>query len=149
MSPATTHVQADEKEEAEDDVEVSTIVAERSQAPVAIRRIVSIVDQAAQLSLHRKILWLVAHKCTFTLSDGLLHSFSAMSFTLFLSSMDQVSVATITPTLANALDAGETISWVGTSYLIANTACQLLFGRFSDICGSSNISRSIRRETVN
>ncbi|PGH16034.1 hypothetical protein AJ79_02014 [Helicocarpus griseus UAMH5409] len=60
---------------------------------------------------------------------------SALAFTLFVSFIDQTSVSTTLPQIAKDLDAFASISWVGTSFLIANTSFQLVNGRLSDIFG--------------
>ncbi|KAK2746750.1 hypothetical protein FQN55_005477 [Onygenales sp. PD_40] len=60
---------------------------------------------------------------------------SALAFTLFVSFIDQNSVSTALPAIAKDLDAFASISWVGTSFLIANTSFQLVNGRLSDIFG--------------
>ncbi|KAL1625051.1 hypothetical protein SLS56_007559 [Neofusicoccum ribis] len=60
---------------------------------------------------------------------------SALAFTLFVSFLDQTSVSTALPAIAKDLNAFESISWVGTSFLIANTSFQLINGRLSDIFG--------------
>ncbi|EKJ70087.1 hypothetical protein FPSE_09747 [Fusarium pseudograminearum CS3096] len=43
------------------------------------------------------------------------------------------SVATSLPTISEALDAGPTVTWVGTSYLLGQLSFQPLYGRISDI----------------
>jgi MFS family permease len=45
------------------------------------------------------------------------------------------SVTTSLPTIAEALDAGPSVTWVGTAYLLGQTAFQPLYGRISDITG--------------
>ncbi|EIN04453.1 MFS general substrate transporter [Punctularia strigosozonata HHB-11173 SS5] len=65
--------------------------------------------------------------------------FCGLGLSLFLSFLDSTSVATASATIANDLHAGETIAWVGTSYLVANTSCQLIYGRLSDIFGRKNL----------
>ena len=59
----------------------------------------------------------------------------SISSTLFLAFLDQTSVSTALPSISNDLHTGTSISWVGTSFLIANTVFQLLYGRISDIFG--------------
>lgn len=63
---------------------------------------------------------------------------SALAFTLFVSFIDQNSVSTALPAIAKSLDAYDSISWVGTSFLVANTSFQLINGRLSDIFGRKN-----------
>jgi MFS family permease len=41
------------------------------------------------------------------------------------------------PTIGRDLNAEDTISWAGTSALIANTIFQVLYGRMSDLFGTS------------
>jgi MFS family permease len=81
--------------------------------------------------------------------------FFALALALFVSFIDQTSVSTSMPAIGRDLDATSTIAWVshasilvylpaakhhssiqvGTSFLIANTAFQLVNGRLSDIFG--------------
>jgi MFS family permease len=61
--------------------------------------------------------------------------FLSLALALFVSFLDQTSVSTSMPAMGQDLDATSTISWVGTSFLIANTAFQLVNGRLSDIFG--------------
>jgi len=63
----------------------------------------------------------------------------ALSVCLFVSFVDQTSVSTATPAIAQALDTGTATSWIGTSFLIASTAFQLINGRLSDIFGRKNL----------
>ncbi|KAK7918132.1 hypothetical protein PG985_010006 [Apiospora marii] len=61
--------------------------------------------------------------------------FAALSLTLLISFVDQNGIGVTLPTIAVDLEAGDTISWAGTSSLIANTAFVMLYGRLSDIFG--------------
>lgn len=61
--------------------------------------------------------------------------FISLALSLFVSFLDQTSVSTSMPAIGRDLNASSTISWVGTSFLIANTAFQLVNGRLSDIFG--------------
>ncbi len=61
--------------------------------------------------------------------------FSALAFTLLVSFIDQNSISVALPTIGGDLNAADTISWAGTSGLIANTVFQVLYGRLSDIFG--------------
>lgn len=63
----------------------------------------------------------------------------ALSVCLFVSFVDQTSVSTATPAIAQSLDTGTATSWIGTSFLIASTAFQLINGRLSDIFGRKNL----------
>lgn len=63
----------------------------------------------------------------------------ALSVCLFVSFVDQTSVSTVTPAIADDLNTGTATSWIGTSFLIASTAFQLINGRLSDIFGRKNM----------
>lgn len=63
----------------------------------------------------------------------------ALSICLFVSFIDQTSVSTATPAIAEELGTGTSTSWVGASFLIASTAFQLINGRLSDIFGRKNL----------
>ncbi|OLN87473.1 putative transporter C3H1.06c 5 [Colletotrichum chlorophyti] len=65
----------------------------------------------------------------------LLVVFATLAVTLLVSFIDQNGISVTLPTIAADLNAGATISWAGTSSLIANTTFQMLYGRFSDIFG--------------
>ena len=53
----------------------------------------------------------------------------------FISFVDQNGIGVALPTVGEELHAEETISWAGTSTLIANTIFQVLYGRLSDLFG--------------
>jgi Na+/melibiose symporter-like transporter len=63
----------------------------------------------------------------------------ALSVCLFVSFIDQTSVSTATPAIAGDLNTGTATSWIGTSFLIASTAFQLINGRLSDIFGRKKL----------
>ena len=65
----------------------------------------------------------------------LLIVFSGLAFALLISFIDQNSIGIALPTIGADLNAATTISWAGTSSLIANTVFQVLYGRLSDIFG--------------
>lgn len=65
----------------------------------------------------------------------LLLVFSTLAATLLISFLDQNGVSVALPAIAADLGARNTISWAGTSSLVANTAFQMLYGRLSDIFG--------------
>jgi hypothetical protein len=67
-----------------------------------------------------------AHKYSF---GRLLITLSALAFTLFVSFIDQTSVSTALPAIAKSLNAFDSISWAGTSFLVANASFQLINGR--------------------
>ncbi|KAF3043614.1 hypothetical protein E8E11_008451 [Didymella keratinophila] len=62
-----------------------------------------------------------------------------LSVCLFVSFIDQTSVSTATPAIAGDLNTGAATSWIGTSFLIASTAFQLINGRLSDIFGRKGL----------
>ncbi|KAH6972260.1 major facilitator superfamily domain-containing protein [Ilyonectria sp. MPI-CAGE-AT-0026] len=59
----------------------------------------------------------------------------ALSVTLLITFIDQNGISVTLPTIAEDLNGQDTISWAGTSSLLANTAFQMLYGRLSDIFG--------------
>jgi MFS family permease len=61
--------------------------------------------------------------------------YSALAVSLFTSFVDQNGIGVALPTIAKELNAESTISWAGTSSLIAMTIFQVLYGRLSDLFG--------------
>ncbi|KAG0208307.1 hypothetical protein BGX33_006340 [Mortierella sp. NVP41] len=61
--------------------------------------------------------------------------FVALSVTIFMASLDQTIVSVLIPALGKTFNAPQYIAWVGTSYLLTNTAMQPLYGKLSDIFG--------------
>ena len=61
--------------------------------------------------------------------------FAALAVSLFISFVDQNGIGVAMPTIGKELRAEATISWAGTSALIANTIFQVLYGRLSDLFG--------------
>ncbi|KAI9238382.1 MAG: major facilitator superfamily domain-containing protein [Podila humilis] len=57
---------------------------------------------------------------------------------LFMASLDQTIVSVLIPTMGKVFNAPQLISWVGTAYLLTNTAVQPLYGKLSDIFGRKN-----------
>ncbi|KAK3843366.1 MAG: major facilitator superfamily domain-containing protein [Linnemannia gamsii] len=57
----------------------------------------------------------------------------------FLASMDLTIIATALPRIASEFNAQSQMSWVATSYLLAYTAFQAIYGRFSDIFGRKSM----------
>jgi MFS family permease len=53
--------------------------------------------------------------------------------------IDQNGIGVLLPSIAKDLNAESTISWAGTSALIANTIFQVLYGRMSDLFGRKNV----------
>ncbi|KAG0213490.1 hypothetical protein BGX28_004345 [Mortierella sp. GBA30] len=64
--------------------------------------------------------------------------FIGLCLVLFMASLDQTIVSVLIPTLGRAFNAPQYIAWVGTSYLLTNTAMQPLYGKLSDIYGRKN-----------
>lgn len=64
--------------------------------------------------------------------------YSALALSLFISFVDQNGIGVALPTIGKDLNAEATISWAGTSALIANTIFAVLYGRLSDIFGMSS-----------
>lgn len=65
----------------------------------------------------------------------LLKVFFTMSLCLCVCFIDQNGIGVLLPSIAKDLNAQSTISWAGTSALIANTVFQVLYGRLSDLFG--------------
>ncbi|KAF5237113.1 hypothetical protein FAUST_6253 [Fusarium austroamericanum] len=63
----------------------------------------------------------------------LLLAYLCLCLCYLISYLDMNSVATSLPTISEALDAGPTVTWVGTSYLLGQLSFQPLYGRTSDI----------------
>lgn len=68
-------------------------------------------------------------------SRQLLIVFSSLASALFICYADQNGIGTILPTVGRDFHAQNTISWAGTSSLIANTVMQVMYARISDIYG--------------
>lgn len=84
-------------------------------------------QQAAEKSLHDQ---------TNILPRGqLLIVFAGLAVSLLITFVDQNGISVTLPTIAKELHARNTISWAGTSSLIANTMFTVLYGRLSDIFG--------------
>src|SRR4051812_31475495 len=54
---------------------------------------------------------------------------------LFLSALDQTILGTVLPRISADLGGGDTIAWVISGYLLANTAVTPVYGKLSDIFG--------------
>ncbi|KAF1359336.1 MFS general substrate transporter [Lizonia empirigonia] len=65
--------------------------------------------------------------------------FGALAVSLFISFVDQNGIGVALPTIGQKLQAEATISWAGTSALIANTIFQVLYGRLSDLFGTKAV----------
>lgn len=84
-------------------------------------------QQAAERSLHDQTNILPIGK--------LLVVFSGLATSLLITFVDQNGISVTLPTVAKDLNAQNSISWAGTSSLIANTMFTVLYGRLSDIFG--------------
>ncbi|CAJ2514202.1 Uu.00g023210.m01.CDS01 [Anthostomella pinea] len=62
-------------------------------------------------------------------------AYICLCFCYFISYLDMNSITTSTAVISDALEAGPSITWVGTAYLLGQTSCQPLYGRVSDIVG--------------
>lgn len=61
--------------------------------------------------------------------------FLTMALALLVCFIDQNGIGVLLPDIARDLNAADSISWPGTSALIANTVFQVLYGRLSDLFG--------------
>jgi MFS family permease len=65
--------------------------------------------------------------------------FAGLASSLLICFIDQNGISVALPAISKDLNAEETISWAGTSSLIANTVCTVLYGRLSDIFGRKSL----------
>ncbi|TKA81730.1 hypothetical protein B0A55_01139 [Friedmanniomyces simplex] len=65
--------------------------------------------------------------------------FMIMSLALLVCFIDQNGIGVLLPDIARDLNATSSISWAGTSALIANTVFQVLYGRLSDLFGRKSV----------
>ena len=92
-------------------------------------------QQAAEKSLHDQ---------TNILPRGqLVIVFAGLAVSLLIVFVDQNGISVMLPTIAKELHAENTISWAGTSSLIANTVFTVLYGRLSDIFGRKIVYLSV------
>ncbi|KAL7276684.1 hypothetical protein RUND412_000301 [Rhizina undulata] len=63
----------------------------------------------------------------------------SLIISIFLISLEQSSVSTALPAISKDIGAGNAIGWVGSSFLIANTVGQAIWGRLSDIFGRKHM----------
>lgn len=63
----------------------------------------------------------------------------SISMGMFIAFADQTAVTVGLDEIGRELNSQSTINWAGTSSLLANTVCQVLFGRLSDIVGRKNV----------
>ncbi|OCF39388.1 hypothetical protein I317_06816 [Kwoniella heveanensis CBS 569] len=99
-----------------------TTIAEVTAQPLnetdGKRKEVVLQDQAIRLPLHRLLL-----------------IYFGIGLALFLSFLDQTSVSTAAPVIGGDIGGSDSISWLGTAFLVANCAMHLVYGRLSDIFG--------------
>ncbi|KAH7313958.1 major facilitator superfamily domain-containing protein [Stachybotrys elegans] len=65
--------------------------------------------------------------------------FLTLSITLIVAFLDQNGIGITLPTIATDFNAADSISWAGTTSLVANTTFQMLYGRLSDIFGRKSV----------
>jgi MFS family permease len=65
----------------------------------------------------------------------LIITYISLATCFFVSFMDVNAASTALPAIARALNASNTITWVGTAYLLAQCAFQVIYGRLADIFG--------------
>ncbi|KAH9886825.1 major facilitator superfamily domain-containing protein [Xylariomycetidae sp. FL2044] len=65
----------------------------------------------------------------------LITAYLCLAAIYFISILDINSVASALPAISRSLEAGNTITWTGTAYIMGQTAFQVLYGRLSDIFG--------------
>ncbi|KAL4924942.1 major facilitator superfamily domain-containing protein [Aspergillus undulatus] len=82
-------------------------------------------QRAAERALHDQIN-ILPH-------SQLLLVFSGLAVSLLIAFVDQNGISVTLPTIAEDLNAQNTIFWAGTSSLIANTTFTAVYGRLSDI----------------
>ncbi|KAK9675211.1 hypothetical protein K7432_016588 [Basidiobolus ranarum] len=61
--------------------------------------------------------------------------FLSLALAMMLAVLDRTIVATALPRIATDFGAFDQITWVATAYMLTATACQPLYGKFSDIFG--------------
>lgn len=86
--------------------------------PTAITNSHTIDDQTSRLPFRRLML-----------------VYACLATAYFTSTLDINAVATALPVIGSSLNAGTTITWAGTAYLMGQAACQPLYGRLSDVFG--------------
>jgi predicted MFS family arabinose efflux permease len=65
--------------------------------------------------------------------------YACLATAYFTSTLDINAVATALHVIGTSLNAGTTITWAGTAYLMGQAACQPLYGRLSDVFGRKPI----------
>jgi sugar phosphate permease len=100
------------------DVELGLAVNVGSEHLKRLRSKLSIQDQTSRLPLRK-----------------LLIVFFGLAISLLLSFLDMTSVSIALPSMAREFQSASEVSWVGTSFLIANASMQILYGRLSDVFG--------------
>jgi sugar phosphate permease len=100
------------------DLELGVADAAGSEQLERLRSKLSLQDQTSRLPFKK-----------------LLVVFFGLAISLLLSFLDMTSVSTALPSVAREFQSASEVSWVGTSFLIANTSMQILYGRLSDVFG--------------
>lgn len=130
LSSLSLHSEAFQAIELEDQATLSNSHNEEDQTQIEralSRKSTKLEDKLAQV--HDNILPM----------KQLIVCFLSLSCSLFVSFCDQSSAAIALPLIAKDLNAADSINWAGTASLLANTVCQVLYGRLSDIYGRKNI----------
>lgn len=77
----------------------------------------------------------VLHQTNILPRKQLLIVFPVLAISQIVCFVDQTGIGVALPKIGRELNAEDTISWAGTSALIANTIFQVLYGRMSDLFG--------------
>jgi hypothetical protein len=107
------------------DVELGVANAGGAENLERLRSKLSIQDQTSRLPMKQ-----------------LLIVFFGLAISLLLSFLDMTSVSTAWPSMAREFESASEVSWVGTSFLIANTSMQILYSRLSNVVGRKVVFRS-------
>jgi Na+/melibiose symporter-like transporter len=127
-SSATSYARSDAVEQRGNSIELHPIVVPQTSLPLPPG---TISQHAAAEATEPDI-----HDQTSGLPFGrLISAYLCLAAIYFISSLDINSVATALQAISRSLDAGNSITWTGTSYIIGQTAFQVLYGRLSDIFG--------------
>lgn len=108
---------------AEPNIELETSSSEspgsqKTQTPLPETKHLQLTDQTQRLPFSR-----------------LVSVYLCLATCFFVSFLDVNSVTTALPAIGRSLHASSTITWVGTAYLLAQCAFQVLYGRLADIFG--------------
>ncbi|EUC35742.1 hypothetical protein COCCADRAFT_24304 [Bipolaris zeicola 26-R-13] len=82
---------------------------------------------------------IILHQINHLPRKKLLIVFSVLAISHVVCFIDQTGIGVALSTIGRELDAEDTISWAGTSALIANTIFHVLYGRMSDLFGRKSV----------